>query len=384
MAHQAGHQVLAVDAFADADTQDYACQTAHWAGFHAEVPRLHLPALAHTLSDFAPEAVLIGSGFEADIEGYDWLYQRFPVFANRPEVVQHVKDPLALKASCDRAGVDSPAITTTPPTQGQWLRKQQGQCGGWHVSAWPISALPTDTPFADADEGRSPFYWQQYCDGMPVGLLFLARPDGVSFIGVHRLLHGADNFVYAGALRGETPALWQAAEALLQRLVPHLALQGLNSLDAIWQAPTLQVIEVNPRLSASMRLYTHLPLIAAHLACYGAEARSAGQMLAEAAVQAAQARWAAHSIVYVRDAVSLPAVALPDWVEDRPNQLQHAAGQPLCSLYAEGPSESAVTAALQQQQQQLEQLWGTYVCEQLEFNRFERSARQCTAGRTSD
>lgn len=348
IAQQEGFSVLAVDSFADADTRQAAQQVYRWSGLCEQDADDHLDALFEVLDAFAPDAVLVGSGFEANQAGYAALFARYTLLGNTPETVSRVKHPPWLKACCDAHQVPSPPIAETRPSTGQWLYKQAGQCGGHHVQHWQSV---TDT-VADG-------YWQAFQPGQAVGLLFLAHGRTVTLIGVHALRQHADGYAYAGATRLHDDALYRAASKLLQTLVPSLGLVGINSIDAIWHAHVLHVIEVNPRLSASMRLYADLPLIQAHIACCQ---RKGLPLLSPPAT------YASYCIVYARQEIEISQLTFPDWLEDRPSGGTIAAGQPICSLYAEGDSDQEVLLALRDKKTRLETLWGTYVCNRIEFN----------------
>lgn len=348
IAQREGFNVLAVDGFADADTRQAAQQVYRWPGLREQDAGDHLAALFEVLDAFAPDAVLVGSGFEANEAGYEALFARYTLLGNRPETVGRVKTPSWLKACCDVHQVPSPPIAATRPSTGQWLYKQAGQCGGHHVQHWQA-----------ASEMLANGYWQALQPGQAVGLLFLAHGQTVTLIGVHALRQHAEGYAYAGATRLYDDALYRAANKLLQTLVPALGLVGINSIDAIWHAHVLHVIEVNPRLSASMRLYADLPLIQAHIACC-----QHGRL----PLLSQPSAYASHCIVYARQEVEVSHLTFPDWLEDRPSGGTIAAGQPICSLYAEGYSDQEVLLALRDKKTRLETLWGTYVCNRIEFN----------------
>jgi predicted ATP-grasp superfamily ATP-dependent carboligase len=310
-------------------------------------------ALFAVLDAFKPDAVLVGSGLEADNISYTSLFEHYVVLANPPEVVSQVKDPLRLKAFCDAHDVRSPEITMQKPHSGQWLSKQAGQCGGNHVYAWP-----------EVSHAGESAYWQALQPGRAVGILFVAHAGSFTLIGVHALRQHVGGYAYAGATRLHDRVLDAAADSLLNQLVPDLRLVGINSIDAIWHAGSLHVIEVNPRLSASMRLYRQLPLIQAHIA----SCKHQGLPMLQQHATHASPTHASHCIAYARQEIDLRQLGFPDWLEDRPSSGKITAGQPLCSLYAEGYSDSEVLKALQDKKTRLEKLWGTYVCDRIEFN----------------
>lgn len=348
MAQQEGFSVFAVDAFADADTRQAAQSVYQWPGLCEQQSGDEMAGLFAALDAFQPDAVLIGSGLEADLASYGVLSARYALLANLSETVGRVKAPQWLKACCDAHRVQSPSIADTQPATGQWLYKQAGQCGGSHVQHW-------QSEMDEVERG----YWQAFQPGQAIGILFLAHSQSVTLIGVHALRQHAGSYAYAGATRLHDALLYEAANHVLQTLVPALGLVGINSIDAIWHEGTLHVIEVNPRLSASMRLYMALPLIQAHIASCLHEAVPALPQ---------QTNAASHCIMYARKTIDVSQLNFPDWLEDRPCGGNITAGQPICSVYAEGQSDREVQQALLDKKTRLEKLWGTYVCDNIEFN----------------
>jgi uncharacterized protein len=370
MARSAGFEVLAVDAFADVDTQQAAQQVWRLPALAGELSVEHAHALFEQLDSWQPDALLIGSGFEASIDLYESLYQRYALAGNTPALLAQVKNPYWLSSYCAAHGVMTPPVQAQAPQQGQWLYKVAGQSGGSHVLNWDQAAQVS--PVAQA-------YWQMLQPGLAVGALFVAEPGSikepglvkdpgsVTLIGVHALRQRPGNYTYAGATRLHEPQLIAAMQALLAALVPDLGLVGINSLDAIWQDGQLHLLEINPRLSASMRLYTDLPLIQAQLAsCQG----GLMPMLAtnSAINSATSSSYASHCILYARQAIETERVDFPDWLEDKPDGGSISAGLPVCSLYAEAATKDELQQVLQDKKTQLEKLWGTYVCERIEFN----------------
>jgi uncharacterized protein len=356
MARREGFEVLAVDAFADVDTQQAAQQVWRLPALAGELSAEHAHALFEQLDNWQPEALLTGSGFEASIDLYQNLYQRYALAGNTPALLAQVKNPYWLSSYCAAHGVMTPPVQAQAPQQGQWLYKVAGQSGGSHVLNWDKAAVAS--PDAAA-------YWQMLQPGLAVGALFVAEPGSmkgpgsVTLLGVHALRQRPGNYTYAGATRLHEPQLIAAMQALLAALLPDLGLVGINSLDAIWQDGQLQLLEINPRLSASMRLYMDLPLIQAQLAsCQGG-------LMPELV---ANSRYASHCILYARQAIETEYLDFPDWLEDKPHGGSISAGLPVCSLYAEAATKDELQQVLQDKKTQLEKLWGTYVCERIEFN----------------
>ncbi|HSI28942.1 MAG TPA: ATP-grasp domain-containing protein [Methylophilus sp.] len=350
MARREGFEVLAVDAFADTDTVQAAHEVWQLPALAGQLTTGQAQTLLKKLDTWQPEALMIGSGFEANIDCYESLYQRYALAGNTPSVVEQVKNPFWLSNFCKVHGVMTPALQSHAPQQGHWLYKVAGQSGGAHIHEWDTSAT-----ISLVAQG----YWQALQTGLAVGALFVANQQSVTLIGVHALRQRPGNYTYAGATRLHDIKLTEAIQATLEALVRDSGLVGINSMDAIWQDGQLYVLEINPRLSASMRLYAELPLIQAHLtSCQGAVTPQLQPTTMHAS----------HCIVYARQAIETKRLDFPAWLEDRPDGGTVTAGQPLCSLYAHGVSTDEVQLILQDKNTQLEKLWGTYVCERIEFN----------------
>lgn len=350
MAKREGFGVLAIDAFADIDTVETADEIWRLPALCNQLGLADINALTNKLDCWKPDCLLIGSGFEANVEAYASLYQRYALSGNAPAVIEKIKNPFWLKTHCVRHHVKTPDIQSHAPQQGKWLYKVAGQSGGAHIRSWNKTSV-----LNPAVNG----YWQAFQAGQPVGVLFVASKQAITLIGVHALKQRPGMYAYAGASRLHDAELTQAMQDLLDAIVPDSGLIGINSLDAIWQDGRLHVLEINPRLSASMRLYAESRLMQAHLAsCQGSDIPGLNTYTTHAS----------HCIVYAKQAIEFNQTEFPTWLEDRPDNGTIAGGQPVCSLYAEGPSKEAVQRILQDKKTQLEKLWGTYVCEHIEFN----------------
>ena len=181
--------------------------------------------------------------------------------------------------------------------------------------------------------------------------LFLADGRGARLVALNRLTVralGTHPCVYRGAIGPIDDAGLQArVETALAALAPAFALRGLASLDFIAVDGVPQLLEINPRPSASIALHASAwpgGLMRAHF-------ESAGGHLPETP--------AAHppglrgtEILYARRASSLGAsladqLAAATDCHDLPAiGTQFAAADPVCSVSAQGPDVPAVQRAL--------------------------------------
>lgn len=350
MARHEGHVVLAIDAYGDQDTrraahQYYACPSL------GQLDETTFSQLLTVLAQAQPEAVLIGGGFEHQIAYYQRLCQRFKVLGNSPETYRVLKDPLALQRVCLHAQLPTPAISLQPPPEQGWLQKHTGGCGGAHV-AWHV-------PGGQAQpHSQLPRYYQRFQPGVVVGGVLLGDGKQQHLLGVHRLYQRANGFAYAGARICQDAAIRTAMQHLVARLSPHVGLLGLSSIDAVWDQQQLHVLEINPRLSASLRLYADADLISRHLhACMQQPDTDVMPVSGPAC----------HLVLYAKQALHVADWPWPVWLEDVPSVAVIEAGQPLCSLFAAGESEQAVNAALSDKINNLKRLWGTTNVNNIEY-----------------
>lgn len=344
-ARREGHEVVALDLFGDLDTRR-ACTQWRAIGSPGAMridARLLLDALADLGARRAVDAWIIGSGFE----GQPGLLERgaalLPLYGTPGADVRRLRDPRTFFAALDGAGIAHPAVRwDAPPSADGWLLKDAGGCGGWHVR------------HAGTAPGRAPgpgVYFQRVAEGVPMSATFVAGRDGARVLGVNRQLVrpiGSHPCVYCGVV-GPVPLAAPLRE-VLERDVSVLAaafgLRGLGSLDVVVDGDRCVVLEVNPRPPASLALYPDAGggVLTTHL-------RACRDGTLPAAV-AAPARVRGTEIVFARRALKLDAAraatlsARPGCHDLPAAGMSFDAGDPVCSVSAEGADADAVEAAL--------------------------------------
>lgn len=329
-ARRGGWRPRVIDAFGDRDTRRAAEQVAvvplGAAGLHPEA----VLAAADRLSRGSEATALVyGSGLEAQPEVLAELARGRTLLGNSPHVLRTVKDPRVFFALLDELAIAHPEVAFEAGAGGEgWLLKRAGGSGGGHVRRL----------------GRAPRrlgpdgYLQHEEQGTPMSLLFIADGRRMRPIGFNTLWAAADvpgrPFVYGGAMNrarlspGPRQAMCRAAGALTRAL----GLRGLNGLDFLHDGHRPLLLELNPRPAASFEL--HDPdaphgLLALHAAACG------GRLPAPLPRPARRVR--ALGIVYAPVALRIPAeLVWPAWCRDLPVAGQTiAAGEPLCSVFAE-------------------------------------------------
>ncbi|MFM2065595.1 MAG: hypothetical protein RLZZ584_504 [Pseudomonadota bacterium] len=373
-ARRAGWRVLALDVFGDQDTRR-AC-AAWWpiGAPHEAAPRIDPAGLLAAL-DAARVAVpagsrllgcVTGSGFEPGPALLDAIARRLPLLGLGAAAVALLRDPAHCHASAAALGIAQPGFSLTPPDGPGWLVKDMASSGGQGVRRWVPGG-----PARSAASTSSSVYWQRETAGLAVGTLVLADGCTARLIGVHEQLVDPTPerpWRFAGVVAPLPLTAPQAGslQQALAGLVRVHGLRGLVSVDWLLADGHWQLLEINPRPSASLAVHERLQarawphgLLAAHVAMFDAGApavptpaapgaRAVGELVVHAphdlALDASTlARWAARADVHDIPALPGPGV----------RQIHLPAGAPLCSVSACGATPGAVKLALQQRRRAL-------------------------------
>ncbi|MEY8875047.1 MAG: ATP-grasp domain-containing protein, partial [Leptothrix sp. (in: b-proteobacteria)] len=344
-----------------------------------------------------------------------------PLLGTAPAAIDRVRDPAAFFAALALDGIAHPPTQLSAPAPDQaagWLVKDFAGSGGAQVqpaeAAWSDASADNhadaDTPLAFG--ARSRRHWQQRLVGEPQSLTVIGNGTRAALLGLNRqrLQPGAGCAHRFGGLIG--PLAWTAAQAaalqqLADRLVRRFALRGLCSIDLLrvaaaddvaddvaaaegaeaafpgipasltagateaTEAPEAtdfaspwRVLEVNPRLPASLALYGGTGgLMRAHVAaCLRGELPSAAAL---AALRGTPVQ--GFDLVYADAPLQLGAAQVArlhageraGWWHDVPplpsrrDAVAIPAGAPLCTLAAAAADADAVATQLAQRRQQL-------------------------------
>jgi predicted ATP-grasp superfamily ATP-dependent carboligase len=318
---QAGYNIAAFDMFHDADTRRFCVHSARVkfadGGFDAEDLLQQLNAMDVS----RVQGVVYGSGFEGQPELLAEIAKKIPLLGNAPETVEHVKDPKHFFPLLDTLLIAHPEISMHAPSpQDGWLIKATGGSGGTHIQqSWQ------DIKLAD--------YFQRHVAGRSISVLFLADGNNIQTIGVNEqwcspVAHMP--YRYGGAVSHiELSAeISEEMEQAAQKITNAVGLKGLNSADFILTEHGLLLLEINPRLSATLDLYQTPDLFERHVqACRG-------KLTPLPTQNGAQAK--AHCILYASQRLHIPEdFAWPEWSADIPHAghiQQHA---PVCSVFGQ-------------------------------------------------
>ncbi len=346
-AARAGYVPLVADLFCDLDTQAAArrCVLAgDWR--HGLRPRRLLAALEALAAGHAPIGLVCGSGFEDRPGLLDAAGGRHALLGNSAETVRRAKDPVGFAELCRRHAIAHPEIGLTPGID--WLVKRAGGAGGAHIAHGPAGR--------PVRRGR---YAQRRVSGRAVSALFLGDGQAGAILGFSS--QWADPlprrpYRYGGAVRPAAIARssTEAMAGAIGRLIPALALRGLNSADFMLRDDGFDLIEINPRPGATLDIFPDADgrLFCQHVqACRG---RLPGPVPPPAGASAA-------AIVYAPRRLRVPdGFAWPDWTADRPaGGSAVARDAPICTVRADAARPDAACALLAERGEQVRRLMTT-------------------------
>ncbi|HMF99195.1 MAG TPA: ATP-grasp domain-containing protein [Vicinamibacterales bacterium] len=359
-AAHAGFEVTAIDAFADLDQ-------------HVAVRPLSLGdtfspgSAARKAQTISCDAVAYAANFENHPHAVEVLAEGRALWGNSSEVLRRVRDPKWLSQMLRRHGLASPEVSEQPPEgrrrspqspvpspqppvpspQRRWLLKRYASGGGHGVREWRNGmAIPPGS------------YFQELIDGAPSSIVFVASDRRAVPIGFTRQLigdeaFGSSGFRYCGNILtavGEDDDILDAARAVIAAVCAEYGLVGVNGIDLVVKGGAPYAIEVNPRWCASMELVER----AYSVSVFGMHAAACRDgVLPDFDLWRARgsARTTAKAVVFARGETTVgdtrPWLSHGGDRRDIPNPgTRLHAGQPVCTVFAEGRDSEECRAEL--------------------------------------
>jgi len=367
-AARAGFEVTAIDAFADFD--QHPSVDARSLG-----DRFSPDAAARYAQAIACDAVAYGSSFENDPDAVALLAAGRVLLGNPSDVLRRVRDPKLLSDTLGRRGFAAPAVVDesrfpphesresripnpepresripNPESRRAWLVKRRASGGGHGVRPW-----------RDAVRVPPGCYLQEFIDGAPESIVFVAARGRVVPLGLFRQLigdaaFGSSGYRYCGnilTVAGEDDEVVDAACALARAVSEEFGLVGVNGIDLIVHNASPYAIEVNPRWCASMELVER----AYGVSVFGVHAAACRDGVLpdfDLARARRRATTTGKAIVFSRRDVTVAGASswLRDWlVKDDLHDVPHPgaqirAGHPVCTVFAGGRDASECYAEL--------------------------------------
>jgi predicted ATP-grasp superfamily ATP-dependent carboligase len=283
------------------------------------------------------------------------------LWGNPPAVLRRVRNPIELARALQSHGHPTARVSldkVSPETADSrtWLVKPISSGGGRAIREWN----------GDADVGRRT-YLQEFVEGTPHSAVFVAGRDGVVLLGISRQLvgdpaFGANGFQYCGNVLMPRHAVTAGREhllrvtSLLSTIVNEFGLVGVNGIDYVEQEGVPIVVEVNPRWTASVELVERMHDVSAfHM--HAVACRDGGVPAFDIRQANASPAAVGKAVIYARR--NLITGDTGPWLDDadirdvpRPGE-SIAAGQPVCTIFAEGLDSSSCYAELTRRAAQL-------------------------------
>jgi predicted ATP-grasp superfamily ATP-dependent carboligase len=329
-ARRAGFTPLAIDFFADTDTQETAFACSKLDGGMKRGFRQHslLRALAG-LAKRAPSPVLgfvYGAGFEDRPDLLETIGKRWHLLGNDAGTIAKLKAPEVFFAALDRLGVAHPlTVTKRPAMGGAWLTKKAGGAGGSHIVR------------AGFARDVANVYYQERVEGRAVSALFVGNRADARLLGFSEQWTAPtpkSPWRYGGAVR---PAHLSAAAArkmasAVMGVTRSFQIKGLASADFMVDGDTVLLLEINPRPGATLDIFDSgaRKLLRLHV-----EAVMQGKLPSEP--RKFEGAMAA-AIVYAEHGGRVPSgAAWPHWTGDRPKSSEWIdKNGPICTVWARG------------------------------------------------
>jgi predicted ATP-grasp superfamily ATP-dependent carboligase len=370
-ARRAGFAPYVADLFADEDTVALAAGVRRVegdlaSGFDAGALLDALEALAAGMPE-PPIGVVYGAGFEDRPGLLSRIADRWPLLGNAPETVEAVKEPWHFAETLSGLGIPHPEIAspTAAVLPSGWLAKRGGGAGGSHIGA------PSKVALGDAASGSSAAghlhghgrtYWQRRVVGFPVSALFLGSAAGVQVIGFSEQWTApapGQPYRFGGAVTpADIPdAIAEDLARAVEELTPAFGLMGLNSADFIVGPEGWWLLEINPRLGATLDIFDTADgaLFTAHL-----DAVRDGIL----APVERPARACAMQLVYAPAPIAcVPRLDWPYWSADRPPAGAVIPAQaPCCTVLATAGTSCEARRLCQERIGQIQKLMGVEEC----------------------
>lgn len=364
-AARAGFDVTAIDAFADVD--QYPSVRAH-----SLRDQFSASAAALRARTIACDAVAYGSNFENHPTAVTLLADGRGLWGNAADVIRGVRNPRLLSEALQRRGFAVPRIVRSAAalkgpryTSGgamlpyecsaglsgpRWLVKPLASGGGHAIRRWQHS-----------EEVPRRRYLQEFIEGTPASIVFVARGGAVVPIGFSRQLIGEEAFGVSGyrycgnimTAAGEDDDAVESAQRVAAAVGEEFGLVGVNGIDLIVRNGVAYAIEVNPRWCASMELVER----AYGLSVFGAHAAAChdGRLPAFDLAQTRRGVTAVgKAVVFARQDVTvsdlrteLPSLAGSGDLRDIPKPgTSIKTRRPVCTVFAAGRDASDCRAEL--------------------------------------
>jgi predicted ATP-grasp superfamily ATP-dependent carboligase len=282
------------------------------------------------------------------------------LLGNPAEVLRAVRDPCRVAAQLRREGLAHAEVHTEEadlPRDGTWLIKPRASGGGRLVQ-------PLTTGSASLSE---PCYYQRLIKGESCSAIFIAERGRARLLGACRQLHGGPSGPYAYRGNFGPIMLPELLKSRLSRLGAVLAggfeLAGLFGVDYILADGEPWLLEVNPRYTASVELIELAlgrSVLREHMSGLQYQSDDKCHMSCESDTGGPPRRVVAKEVLYAERELIAPDLQATVFTDADPYRVPEVAdipwpgtciarGDPILTVFAEGPEEPACLSRLREQ-----------------------------------
>lgn len=342
-AHNIGLKTVVIDGSIGSDTQALATQYYQVKSLTQQAIKPIVALLKNQVS-----TCIYGSGFETSPDSLFFLEKHFQLLGNSSQVFKALQNKPQFFQQLQQLDIAFPKVFFNPehiPVHKDkkainYLIKPFNSIGGYNIQHAKV---------ADINKLKhSQYYYQHYINGESMSVLFVANGQQATIIGFNKQWTNPSSFIFVGIINHAKLSIThqQTLRDWTQKLTVHYALLGLCSLDFILYKDKCYLLEINPRPSASMRLYGKNLLKMHYLACQG-------QL--EPSLISNNKTYTAYQIVYAIIKIKIPLnMKWPQYCCSLPQaETIIDKGNPLCSLIVSGKNPKTLREDLQQKQHSL-------------------------------
>ncbi len=250
---QAGHQCAVIDLFADWDTKAI-CDAYRVASIDS------IFSAASKMPNTA--RVVLAAGIENRLAEIEHLEDRFQICGSDSRAIRASRNPYMLHDLLSNAGIPVLDVCHEIPKHGHWMAKSKTSGGGQQTLAWH----PDDSDDDQWVEIKSKVqerdrYFQQHATGRNLSASFVAFQDRCLLLGLAEQFVkplGDAEYTFWGVVGPiELPEQCIDKLSVIAELVASACqLRGWFGIDFILQDGFPMLLEINPRMTASMPLFS--------------------------------------------------------------------------------------------------------------------------------
>ncbi len=343
-----GLNVIAIDCFADVDTQTLAIQT-------YQVKSLAINDITTVIESLDEHIIecFYGAGFEAFPESLYFLETRFQLLGNSATVFNQLQNKLDFFQRLQQLNITHPRVlfasennnTSKIQKKAPYLIKPFNSLGGIDIQF--IKHNIVYYPL------KNTHYYQQYLSGQSLSVLFVANGKHATIIGFNQQWTLPQSFVFAGIINHVNLSVTHQHKVSewANKLTLSYNLLGLCSLDFIYYKNKCYLLEINPRPPASMQLYQKNLLTIHYQTCQGYACQ--GQL--EPFIYSTNKRYTAYQIIYAINKITIPLnMKWPTYCCNLPqSNVIINQKQPICSIITNGIDSQSLLEDLTDKQNHL-------------------------------